>query len=66
MYLPNPAERTCVALYYTGSNTTTNINMNNTVEYKGIKMTVKEIGPYFRYGNKYVKEVVVPNVEKNR
>ena len=64
MYLPNPAERTCVALYYTGSNTTTNIKMNNTVEYKGIEMTVKEIGPYFRYGNKYVKEVVVPNVEK--
>ncbi len=60
-YLPNPSERTCDALYYIDSNTTTNINIGNTVEYKGVEMTVRELEPYFCYDNKYVKEVVIPN-----
>ncbi len=60
-YLPNPSERTCDALYYIDNNTTTNINIGNTIEYKGVEMTVRELEPYFCYDNKYVKEVVIPN-----
>ncbi len=56
-YVPvSPSERTCDAIDCTYNPTDTIINIGNTVTFKGIAMTVKEINPYICYGNSHIKE----------
>ena len=56
-YVPvSPSERTCDAIDCTYNPTDTIINIGNTVTFKGVAMTVKEINPYICYGNSYIKE----------
>ena len=56
-YVPvSPSERTCDAIDCTYNPTDTIINIGNTVTYKGVAMTVKEINPYICYGNSHIKE----------
>ena len=56
-YVPvSPSERTCDAIDCTYNPTDTIINISNSVSFKGIAMTVKEIKPYTCYGNSHIKE----------
>ena len=56
-YVPvSPSERTCDAIDCTYNPTDTIINIGNTVTFKGVAMTVKEINPYICYGNSHIKE----------
>ena len=57
-YVPvSPSERTCDAIDCAYDSTSVNINIENTVSFKGIDMTVKEIKPYTCYSNKNIKSV---------
>ena len=57
-YVPvSPSERTCDAIYCAYDSTSVNINIENTVSFKGIDMTVKDIKPYTCYSNKNIKSV---------
>ena len=59
-YVPvNPSERTCDAIDCAYDSTVANVNIGNTVNYKGVELTVKDINPYTCYGNKYVKSVKI-------
>ncbi|MBQ3805844.1 MAG: leucine-rich repeat protein [Prevotella sp.] len=57
-YVPiNPAERTCDAIDCAYDETAENINIGETVSYKGIAMTVNNVNTYFCYENDYIKSV---------
>ena len=59
-YVPvSPSERTCVAIDCTYDSTAANVNIGNTVSFKGIDMTVKEIKPYTCYSNNNIKSVKI-------
>ena len=59
-YVPvSPAERTCDAIDCTYDNTATDINIGETVSFKGVVMTVKEVNPYTLYRNKHIKNVKI-------
>lgn len=59
--LVNPSERTCDAIDCVYDSTTANINIGKTVNYKGVELVVKNIGPYTCYGNRYIKSVKAYN-----
>ena len=57
-YIPvSPTERTCDAIDCAINKSAENINISETVTYKGIEMTVKNIKPYIFYGNTFIKDV---------
>jgi len=57
-YVPvSPSERTCDAIDCIYDETTEHINIGNTVTYKGVAMTVKQIHPYACYQNSHIKDV---------
>jgi len=59
-YVPlSPSERTCMAVDGTYDEADSIINIGKTVSYKGIEMTVKEIGIHLLRNNPYVKNVSV-------
>ena len=59
-YVPvNPSERTCDAIDCAYNSNATDININNTVSYKGVAMTVKNINPYTCYGNNFIKSCTI-------
>ena len=59
-YVPvNPSERTCDAIDCAYDSTAANINIGKTVNYKGVKLAVKDIRPYTCYDNKYIKTVKI-------
>ena len=59
-YVPvNPSERTCDAIDCEYDSTAANISIEETVNYKGVELAVKDIRPCTCYGNKYVKSVKV-------
>ena len=64
-YVPvSPSERTCDAIDCAYYSTETNINIDNTVSYKGVAMTVKNINPYTCYGNNFIKSCTI-NINGN-
>ncbi len=57
-YVPvSPSERTCDAIDCVYDTTATDININNTVSYKGISMTLKKIRPYTCYDNDFIRNI---------
>ena len=57
-YVPvSPSERTCDAIDCAYDSTAVNINIENTVSFKGIEMTVKGIKPYICYSNNNIKSI---------
>ena len=55
-YVPvSPSERTCDAIDCVYNESTENIKIGNTVTYKNITMTVKNVGDHICSGNKYIK-----------
>lgn len=57
-YVPvNPSERTCDAIDCVYDESAENINIGETVTYRGISLTLMQIRPYLCYKNKFVKEV---------
>ena len=59
-YVPvSPSERTCDAIDCNYDESAENVNIGNTVSYKGVNMTVKQVKPYVCYNNKYIKNVKV-------
>ena len=57
-YVPvSPSERTCDAIDCNYDESAENVNIGNTVSYKGVNMTVKQVKPYVCYGNNYIKTV---------
>ncbi len=57
-YVPvSPSERTCDAIDCLYNESAENVNVNTTVSYKGMDMTVKYINPFTFYNNKYIKDV---------
>ena len=56
-YVPvSPSERTCDAIDCSYNSTDSIINISNTISFKGVSMTVKDINPYTYYNNNYIKE----------
>jgi hypothetical protein len=61
-YVPvSPSERTCDAIDCLYDKSLERIQINSTVSFKGVNMTVKEIRPYTCYGNHFIKDVQVKN-----
>ena len=59
-YVPvSPSERTCDAIDCNYDETAENVNIGNTVSYKGVSMTVKQVKPYVCYGNNFIKNLHV-------
>ena len=59
-YVPvSTSERTCDAIDCTYDRTAKVINVNKTVSFRGIAMTVRGIMPYFFTGNNYIKKAVL-------
>ena len=59
-YVPvNPSERTCDAIDCAYDTTAANINIGETVNYKGVELAVNDIRPYTCYYNKYIKSVKI-------
>ena len=59
-YVPvSPSERTCDAIDCTYEPAAENITIGETVEYKGVQMTVNQIMPYALYNNQRVKNVTI-------
>ena len=57
-YVPvSPSERTCDAIDCVYDESAANINICNTVSYKGVTLTVKNVKPYICYGNTAIKDV---------
>ena len=57
-YVPvSPSERTCDAIDCLYDESTEHINIGNTVTYKGVAMTVKQIHPYACYQDSHIKDV---------
>ena len=62
MYVPvSPAERTCDVIDCLYDNAATDIVVDETVQFKGVAMSVKEIMPYAFSSNKKIKKVTVSN-----
>ena len=61
-YVPvSPSERTCDAIDCMYDTSAENINIGETVSYKGVSLNVKDIKPYTCYMNKSIKNVVIGN-----
>ena len=61
-YVPvSPAERICDAIDCIYDSTVVDINITETVSYKGVEMKVQEVMPYTAYGHGYVKMLSVAN-----
>ena len=61
-YVPvSPAERTCDAIDCSYDSTVVDINIGETVSFKGVEMKVQKIMPYIAYGQKFIKKVSVSN-----
>ena len=59
-YVPtNPADRTCDAIDCNYDSTQTDINIGETVSYKGVTMTVQNIMPYFAYRNNKIQQLSI-------
>ena len=59
-YVPvSPSERTCDVIDCAYS--TENLNVGETVTYRGISLIIKNIGPYYCYGNTFIKKATVRN-----
>ncbi len=59
-YVPvSPSERTCDAIDCMYNTSAENINIGETVSYKGVSLNVKNIKPYTCYMNKSIKNVVI-------
>ena len=55
-YVPvSPSERTCDAIDYVYNESAENIKIGNTVTYKNVTMTVKNVGNYICSSNTYIK-----------
>ena len=56
-YVPvSPSERTCDAIDCSYNSTDSIINIGNTVSFKGVAMSVKDIKPYTCYDNNFIKD----------
>ena len=56
-YVPvSPSERTCDAIDCLYDESTENVRIGETVNYRGIDMTVKQVHPYAFYQNFYIKK----------
>ncbi|MBO7293955.1 MAG: leucine-rich repeat protein, partial [Bacteroidaceae bacterium] len=61
-YVPvSPSERTCDAIDCNYDSAVEEINIGETVSYRGVSMTVKNVMPYVAYGHKTVKKLSVSN-----
>ena len=61
-YVPtSPADRTCDAIDCNYDSTQTDINIGETVSYKGVTMTIQNIMPYFAYGNNNIQQLSITN-----
>ena len=61
-YVPvSPSERTCDAIDCMYDTSAENINIGETVSYKGVSLNVKDIKPYTCYMNQSIKSVVISN-----
>ena len=59
-YVPvSPSERTCDAIDCSYNSTDSIINIGNTVSFKGVAMSVKDIKPYTCYDNDYIKTCTI-------
>lgn len=59
-YVPvSPSDRTCDVIDCSYSDYAENINIGQTVSYKGISMTVNDIKRYSFYNNDYIKSVKI-------
>ena len=59
-YVPvSPSERTCDAIDCSYNSTDSIINIGNTVSFKGVAMSVKDIKPYTCFGNDYIKKCTI-------
>ena len=59
-YVPvSPSERTCDAIDCSYNSTDSIINIGNTVSFKGVAMSVKDIKPYTCYGNDYINDCLI-------
>ena len=59
-YVPvSPSERTCDAIDCNYDSAVEEINIGETVSYRGVSMTVKNVMPYVAYGQKTVKKLSV-------
>ena len=59
-YVPvSPSERTCDAIDCSYNSTDSIINIGNTVSFKGVAMSVKDIKSYTCYGNDYIKTCTI-------
>ena len=57
-YVPiSPSERTCDAIDCLYNESAENVNIGETISYKGVKMAVKNVKPYTCYRNSYIKNV---------
>ena len=61
-YVPvSPSERTCDAIDCNYDSTVEEINIGETVSYRGIAMTVQNIMPYIAYSHKSLKNITLSN-----
>ena len=61
-YVPvSPSERTCDAIDCNYDSAVEEISIGETVSYRGVAMTVKNVMPYVAYGQKTVKKLSVSN-----
>ena len=59
-YVPvSPSERTCDAIDCSYNFSDSFINIGNTVSFKGVAMSVKDIKPYTCYGNNYINDCLI-------
>ena len=59
-YVPvSPSEKTCDAIDCVYDTSVDNVKIGNTVTYRGVVMTVKNVKPYMCYYNTYIKNVKV-------
>ena len=59
-YVPvSPSERTCDAIDCMYEPIAENLNIGETVEYKGVKMKVSQVHPYACYNNQHIKDVKI-------
>ncbi len=57
-YVPvSPSERTCDAIDCLYNESAENVNIGETVSYKGVQMIVKNVKPYTCYNNSFIKSV---------
>ncbi len=60
IYVPvNPSERTCDVIDAKYSESVKDLNLNSTVSYRGVEMTVNHIRPYAFYGNMFIENISI-------